>query len=138
MEFSDLFQNRIETRDVGFSMRITPSEAQLLRQMAENARFMLHRSLDAFTERNSRLAYETIKSDDEVDKLYNRTYRAVMNYMAANPDSFELAQRLEWAAHNLERAADRVTNMCEWVFYLATGQYHQGKELLKTYQNQNK
>ncbi|MAT96135.1 MAG: phosphate transport system regulatory protein PhoU [Anaerolineaceae bacterium] len=107
-------------------------------QMAEKARYMLHRSLDAFTERNSQLAYETIKSDDEVDKLYNKTYRAVMTYMAANPESFELAQRLEWAAHNLERAADRVTNMCEWVFYLATGQYHQGKELLKTYQNQNK
>ena len=103
-------------------------------QMAEKARFMLHRSLDAFTERNSRLAYETIKSDDEVDKLYNRTYRAVMNYMAANPDSFELAQRLEWAAHNLERAADRVTNMCEWVVYLASGQYHQGKDLLKNFQ----
>ena len=103
-------------------------------QMAEKARYMLHRSLDAFTERNSQLAYETIKSDDEVDRLYNETYRAVMSYMAANPDSFELAQRLEWAAHNLERAADRVTNICEWVFYLATGQFNQGKELLKNFQ----
>lgn len=112
-----------------------PAELALhMPQMAEKARYMLHRSLDAFTERNSRLAYETIKSDDEVDKLYNRTYRAVMNYMAANPDSFELAQRLEWAAHNLERAADRVTNMCEWVVYLASGQYHQGKDLLKNFQ----
>lgn len=103
-------------------------------QMAEKARYMLHRSLDAFAERNSAIAYEIIKSDDEVDKLYNRTYRAVMNYMAANSDSFELAQRLEWAAHNLERAADRVTNICEWVVYLASGQYYQGKELLKNFQ----
>ena len=103
-------------------------------QMAEKTRYMLHRSLDAFTERDSRLAYETIKSDDEVDRLYNLTYRAVMNYMAANPESFELAQRLEWAAHNLERAADRATNMCEWVLYLTTGQYRQGKELLKNFQ----
>jgi len=102
-------------------------------QMAEKTRYMLHRSLDAFTERNSQLAYDTIKRDDEVDNLYNQTYRAVMNYMAAKPESFELAQRLEWAAHNLERAADRVTNMCEWVFYLATGQYNQGKELLKNF-----
>ena len=76
--------------------------------MAEKARFMLHRALDAFTERNSQLAYEIIKSDDEVDKLYNKTYRAVMRYMADNSDDFELAQRLEWAGHNLERAADRV------------------------------
>ena len=102
-------------------------------QMAENARTMLHRSLDAFAERNAQLAYETIKGDDEVDKLYNKTYRAVMAYMATNADAFELAQRLEWAAHNLERAADRVTNICEWVVYLATGQYQQGKDLLKSF-----
>ncbi len=101
--------------------------------MAEKTRFMLHRALDAFTERNSQLAYETIKSDDEVDKLYNQTYRAVMTYMAANSESFELAQKLEWAGHNLERAAERVTNICEWVVYLATGQYMQGKELLNSF-----
>lgn len=101
--------------------------------MAEKARFMLHRALDAFMERNAQLAYETIKSDDEVDKLYNKTYRSVMSYMAVNAESFELAQRLEWAAHNLERAADRVTNICEWVVYLATGEYKQGKELLRTF-----
>ena len=102
--------------------------------MAEKARFMLHRALDAFTERNSQLAYEIIKSDDEVDKLYNKTYRAVMRYMAENSDAFELAQRLEWAGHNLERAADRVTNICEWVVYMATGQYNQGKDLLRSFQ----
>ncbi|WP_420627587.1 phosphate signaling complex protein PhoU [Candidatus Leptofilum sp.] len=102
-------------------------------QMAEKGRFMLHRSLDAFTQRDSDIAFETIKRDDEVDELYNDTYRAVMAYMAANSDSFQLAQRLEWAAHNLERAADRVTNICEWVIYLASGEYNQGKELLRSY-----
>ncbi|MCA9956087.1 MAG: phosphate signaling complex protein PhoU [Anaerolineales bacterium] len=104
-------------------------------EMAEKARFMLHRALDAFTERNAQLAYETIKNDDAVDKLYNKTYRAVVAHMAANPDAFELAQRLEWAAHNLERAADRVTNICEWIIYLATGEYRQGKELLKSFES---
>lgn len=113
---------------------VPPELVTHMPQMAEKARFMLHRALDAFTERDFQLAYETIKSDDEVDKLYNQTYRAVMNYMAVNSDSFELAQRLEWSGHNLERAADRVTNICEWVVYLATGQYIQGKDLLKTFQ----
>ena len=108
--------------------------AQHLPQMAEKARTMLHRSLDAYTERNANLAYETILSDDAVDKLYNKTYRAVVGYMADNPESFELAQRLEWAGHNLERTADRVTNMCEWIIYLATGEYKQGKELLRSFQ----
>lgn len=102
-------------------------------QMAEKGRYMLHRSLDAFYQRDSDIAFETIKRDDEVDKLYNDTYRAVMKYMAKNSDSFELAQRLEWAAHNLERAADRVTNICEWVIYLASGEYNQGKDLVRSY-----
>ena len=57
-----------------------------------------------------------------------------MRYMADNSDDFELAQRLEWAGHNLERAADRVTNICEWVVYMATGQYNQGKDLLRSFQ----
>lgn len=103
-------------------------------QMAEKVRFMLHRALDAFTERNANLALEIVKSDDEIDRLYNKTYRAVMTYVTQFPDDFELAQRLEWAAHNLERAADRATNICEWVIYLATGEYHQGKELLKAFE----
>ena len=102
-------------------------------QMAEKGRYMLHRALDAFNQRESDIAFETIKRDDEVDKLYNATYRAVMEYMAANSESFQLAQRLEWAAHNLERAADRATNVCEWVIYLASGEYNQGKDLLRSY-----
>ena len=103
-------------------------------QMAEKGRYMLRRALDAFTQRNAEIAFATLKSDDEVDVLYNETYRAVMKFMAANSDSFELAQRLEWAAHNLERAADRVTNICEWVVYLASGDYKQGKELIRSYE----
>jgi hypothetical protein len=48
-----------------------------------------------------------------------------MRYMNDNPSeaSFEMAHRVEWAAHNLERAADRVTNICEWIVYLVTGHY---------------
>ena len=103
-------------------------------QMAEKVRFMLHRALDAFTERDENLALDIVKSDDEVDHLYNKTYRAVMTHVTQNADDFELAQRLEWAAHNLERAADRATNICEWVVYLATGEYRQGKELLRAFQ----
>ena len=103
-----------------------PSQLTIhLPYMAEKARLMLHSSLVAFTERNAQLASKIIKSDDDVDNLYNETYRAVMIYMADNNEAFELAQRLEWAAHNLERAADRVTNICEWVVYLATGKYEQ-------------
>lgn len=113
---------------------VVPAELVVhMPDMAEKGRSMLHRSLDAFSQRDSDVAFETIKRDDEVDTLYNETYRAVMAYMAASNDAFQLAQRLEWAAHNLERAADRVTNICEWVIYLASGEYNQGKDLIRSY-----
>lgn len=95
---------------------------------------MLHRSLDAFAQRDSDIAFATLKSDDEVDALYNDTYRNVMAFTATNGEFFQLAQRLEWAAHNLERAADRATNICEWVIYLSTGEFKQGKELIRAYE----
>lgn len=105
-------------------------------QMAEKTRFMLHRALDACVDRSAKLSIMVIKSDDEVDRLYNETYRAVIAYITKHNDDFELAQRLEWATHNLERAADRVTNICEWVVYLSTGQYLQGKELIALFSEQ--
>jgi phosphate transport system protein len=62
-------------------------------------------------------------ADNEVDALFKRIYRQIMAYAAAKPDAFELVNYLQWSLHNLERAADRVTNICEWVVYLVTGEY---------------
>jgi phosphate transport system protein len=95
----------------------------LLPEMAHKTRYMLHRALDAFMGRDAKLAKELPASDDEVDELYRRVYQNIMNYLARNPTSFEFAHRLEWAAHNLERAADRVINICEWVAYMVTGKF---------------
>lgn len=98
---------------------------ELLPEMAELAQAMLRDALEAFTARDSELALRVAKRDDAVDKLYNKTYKRVMRYMNDNPSeaSYEMAHRVEWAAHNLERSADRVTNICEWIVYLVTGQY---------------
>ena len=62
-------------------------------------------------------------ADDEIDALFNNIYRGLLTYVADNPGSYELINYLEWALHNLERAADRVTNICEWVVYNVTGEY---------------
>jgi phosphate transport system protein len=89
--------------------------------MAEKARSMLHQSLDAFVQRDVELARAIPEQDDDVDALYNQVYRELVTYILADPRAIDQANYLLWAAHNLERAADRVTNICERVIFTVTG-----------------
>ena len=91
-------------------------------RMAEKAADMLHRALDAFVRRDVDLARAIPPEDDDVDALYNQVYRELMTYVMADPRNIDQANYLLWAAHNLERAADRVTNICERVVFTVTGQ----------------
>jgi phosphate transport system protein len=93
-----------------------------LPRMAEKARTMLHRALDAFIRRDVALARAIPQEDDEVDALYNQVYRVLLTYIIADPSTIEQVNYLMWAAHNLERAADRVTNICERVLFAVTGE----------------
>jgi len=91
-------------------------------RMAERACDMLHQALEAFAEQNVELARAIPATDDEVDSLYNQVYRELVTYIIADPCTIEPANYLLWAAHNLERAADRVTNICERVIFTVTGE----------------
>lgn len=91
--------------------------------MAQKAGEMLHRSLDAFVQRDIDLARQIPLGDDEVDHLYNLVYNELMTYIAADINNVEQANYLLWVAHNLERAADRVTNICERVIFTVTGEF---------------
>lgn len=91
-------------------------------RMAEKARDMLHRSLDAFVRQDVELARAIPREDDEVDALYQQIYRELITYILADPHNIEQANYLLWAAHNLERTADRVTNICERVVFTVTGE----------------
>ena len=82
---------------------------------------MLHRALDAFVQRDVELASAIPADDDEVDALYNQVYRELVTYILEDPKCIEQANLLLWAAHNLERTADRVTNICERVIFTVTG-----------------
>ena len=82
---------------------------------------MLRRSLDAFIRRDAEAARNICGEDDEVDQLYDQVFRELLTFMADNPRTITRATRLIWVAHNLERSADRVTNICERVVYLVTG-----------------
>lgn len=90
-------------------------------QMADIAREMLRDSLRAFVERDTVAAQRIALRDDEVDALYNRVYRDLLGFMMADPTTIDRATHLLWVAHNLERIADRVTNICERVLFLVTG-----------------
>ncbi|MBC8496320.1 MAG: phosphate signaling complex protein PhoU [Anaerolineales bacterium] len=90
-------------------------------KMAELTADMLHRALDAFVEGDSEKALAIPKEDDQVDDLYNQVYRELLTYMISDPSTIDRATFLLWVAHNLERTADRVTNICERTIYIATG-----------------
>ncbi|MDH4208174.1 MAG: phosphate signaling complex protein PhoU [Anaerolineae bacterium] len=90
--------------------------------MAEKASDMLHRALEAFVRKDAELARAIPKEDDQVDALYNQVYRELLALMMENPRDIDRATYLLWVAHNLERTADRVANICERVIFMVTGE----------------
>jgi phosphate transport system protein len=91
-------------------------------RMAQKGVDMLHRALTAFVEEDIEAARAIPVEDDEVDALYNQVYRELMTFVIADPKTMERANWLLWVAHNLERVADRVTNICERTIFIATGE----------------
>ena len=90
-------------------------------RMAQKAIDMLHRSLEAFINGDAETARLICNEDDEVDDLWNQVYRDLLTYMIQDPQTINRATYLIWVAHNLERIADRVTNICERTVFLVTG-----------------
>jgi phosphate transport system protein len=90
-------------------------------KMADMAIRMLDGALDAYRTRDTQKARQVIDMDDEVDDLYEQVYHELLRYMIDDPRTIQRATYLIWVAHNLERVADRVTNICEAVVYLVEG-----------------
>ena len=89
---------------------------------AEKARAMLNKAMKAFVERDVEASYSVDKDDDEVDALYDHIYRDLIDVMVSDPSVIEPATWLLWVAHNLERIADRSTNIAERTIFTATGE----------------
>jgi len=89
--------------------------------MADKATSMLRRSLDALVNRDTVSALQVCNDDDEVDNLYDQVYNELLLHMISNPSSIQRATYLLWVAHDLERIADRATNIAERVIFLVTG-----------------
>ncbi len=92
-----------------------------LPRMAQISQDMLRQSLDALISGNPDAALAITQIDDEVDLLYNQIFRELVSYMIEDPRTVTRAMYLLFCAHNVERIADRVTNICERVVFVATG-----------------
>jgi phosphate transport system protein len=96
-------------------------------QMSESTTNMLQRALDAFSTGDIEAARSIPKEDDLIDSLYNEVFRGLITKMVTDPTAINQANYLMWAAHNLERMADRVTNICERTVYVVTGRFEEIK-----------
>jgi phosphate transport system protein len=107
-------------------------------RMAQKDVDMLHRALTAFVDEDVETAQALPIEDDEVDALYNQVYRELMTFVISDPKAIERANWLLWVAHNLERVADRVTNICERTIFIATGELKEIKNSDEEFWKQQK
>ena len=90
-------------------------------RMAELTIEMIDKSLQSFITRDLELAKQVVSMDSVVDSLYDQVFRELLTFMMVDPKTINRATRLIWVAHNLERSADRATNICERVAFTITG-----------------
>jgi len=91
-------------------------------RMAEICSDMLASSMEAFNNSDERLAREIAKKDDEVDALFDQVRRELITYMIEDPQTIRNASHLTFVARYLERCGDHITNICESIVYMATGE----------------
>ncbi len=112
----------INLRSGGLSMPFIVRESY---SMAEKTMDMLHRALTTFAEEDAQTAKSIIQYDDIIDECYTKLYSDAVNDVIGDPRNIERANYVIWVAHNLERLGDRVTNICERVVYMVTGEHRQ-------------
>jgi len=90
-------------------------------EMAKMTADMLNRAIKAFVELDQESAQIIPREDDQIDGLYNNVYQELLELMINDRDNIDRATFHLWVAHNLERAADRVTNICERTVFTTSG-----------------
>lgn len=91
-------------------------------RMRDIAVEMIESSMEAYLNKDERAARGIHLQDDVIDDLYKQVNRELISYMIENPSTITQCTYLVWIAHNIERMGDRVTNICERIIYLATGE----------------
>lgn len=96
-------------------------ELKDLPRMTDLALGMLDKVMEAYLSHDDKTAREICDEDDEVDEMYDRVYQELIFLMIQKPATVQGATYLSWAAHNIERVADRVTNIAERIVFMVTG-----------------
>jgi len=90
-------------------------------RMASLAQGMIRDSLNAFVNRDEKLARAVCERDDEVDSLNDQVFRELLTYMMNDPATIDRSVGLILIGRHLERIADHATNIGEDVIYLVLG-----------------
>jgi phosphate transport system protein len=98
-----------------------PIDLDTFVQMAEMAARNLSDAMMALDKQDAPLARAVVRRDEQIDALHKHTYELLIAAMIADPTAVECATRLLEVSHDLERYADRVSNICERVVYMVTG-----------------
>ncbi|MFZ3150491.1 MAG: phosphate signaling complex protein PhoU [Anaerolineaceae bacterium] len=112
----------------------TPIPIREICRAADLAVSMSHRALEAFINGDTTQAFKIPDEDNQVDDLYNYVYRKLVDSMIANPDSIDQLSLVMWVIHDIERFADRVTNICERTVFFTTGEM---LEISSSYEERN-
>lgn len=117
----------INLRSGGLSL---PKILNDLYYMSEKALDMFHRAMTAFVQEDAEQAQAIAQEDDIIDALYEQVYNEVMDLVTESPKNMERGNHVVWVAHNLERMADRVTNICERTVFITTGEFAEVSDML--------
>lgn len=109
----------IHLRSGGLGM---PKVLRDLHYMSKKAVEMLQRAMQAFVMEDIETARSIVKEDDLIDELYEQVYYDAMDLAVEDPANIERINYVLWVAHNLERVADRTTNICERTIFVVTGE----------------
>jgi phosphate transport system protein len=112
----------IHTRSEGLGLPVIVRE---IYYMADKAVDMLHRAMTTFADEDMQMALAIIREDDIIDEAYTRLYNEAVQTVLGDPRNIERANYVIWIAHNLERLGDRITNVCERVIYIVTGEHYE-------------
>lgn len=117
----DYSKNMAKRTTVLMEMPHVFDKGQGLRRLAREVELMLKDALDAYVQRDEKLAQEVIQRDLDVDQMYSGLFREFLTYMMEDPRNITPCMHLHFIAKNIERMGDHVTSIAEQVIYIVTG-----------------
>ncbi|OYW82346.1 MAG: phosphate transport system regulatory protein PhoU [Hyphomonas sp. 32-62-5] len=118
----DLSKN-IGKRALSLDTAVSPAMRSGVARMAQPVSRQLHQVLNAYASANAAEAKAVWESDDEIDQHYNAVFREMITYLIEDPRRITAGAHMLFIAKNLERIGDHCTNVAEFVYYQAVGEY---------------